>query len=37
MTARLTQMWRFPIKSHGREALTEAQLAPGQTLPWDRH
>ncbi len=37
MTARLTQIWRFPIKSHGREALTEAQLAPGQTLPWDRH
>ena len=30
-------LWRHPIKSHGREALTEVTLAPGQTMPWDRH
>lgn len=37
MTAQLAQIWRFPIKSHGREALTEVALTAGQTLPWDRH
>jgi uncharacterized protein YcbX len=36
MTQRLTAIWRFPIKSHGREALTEVSLHAGQTLPWDR-
>lgn len=37
MTRRLTTIWRFPIKSHGREDLTEVSLIKGQTLPWDRH
>ncbi len=37
MTARLTQIWRFPIKSHGREELSEVALEAGTTLPWDRH
>ena len=30
-------LWRHPIKSHGREALTEVTLTEGQTMPWDRH
>lgn len=37
MTARLAQIWRHPIKAHGRERLTEANLTPGTTLPGDRH
>ena len=37
MTGRLTQIWRFPIKSHGREQIDDVQLEAGKTLPWDRH
>ncbi|PKP81933.1 MAG: molybdenum cofactor biosysynthesis protein, partial [Alphaproteobacteria bacterium HGW-Alphaproteobacteria-2] len=37
MTPRLAQIWRHPIKAHGRERLDAAMLEPGQTLPWDRH
>ncbi|MBU2999006.1 MOSC domain-containing protein [Roseovarius nubinhibens] len=33
---KLAALWRHPIKSHGREALTEVTLSPGQTMPWDR-
>lgn len=36
MTAQLAQIWRHPIKSHGREALEQVSLTAGQTLPWDR-
>lgn len=36
MTARVHQLWRHPIKSHGHEALQKAKLITGQTLPWDR-
>ncbi|MFZ5962617.1 MOSC domain-containing protein [Thalassococcus sp. BH17M4-6] len=36
MTARVTEIWRHPIKSHGREALERVTLSAGQTLPWDR-
>ncbi|MDJ0822650.1 MAG: MOSC N-terminal beta barrel domain-containing protein [Paracoccaceae bacterium] len=36
MTGRVTEIWRFPIKSHGREQVEAAQLTAGQTLPWDR-
>lgn len=36
MTRRLTAIWRFPIKSHGREELSAVTLTEGQTLPWDR-
>lgn len=36
MTARLTGIWRHPIKAHGREALEQVDLALGATLPWDR-
>lgn len=36
MTGRVAQIWRHPIKSHGREALSEVTLTENQTLPWDR-
>ena len=36
MTARLAQIWRHPIKSHGRERLGEVVLEPGQSMPYDR-
>lgn len=36
MTGRLARIWRHPIKSHGREALSEVTLTAGQTLPGDR-
>ncbi|WP_108485548.1 MOSC domain-containing protein [Oceaniglobus ichthyenteri] len=34
--AHLVQIWRHPIKSHGREALQKVTLSAGQTMPWDR-
>lgn len=37
MTAKLTQIWRFPIKSHGRESVDAVSLMTGQTMPYDRH
>lgn len=37
MTARLAQICRHPIKSHGREALASVRLLAGQALPHDRH
>lgn len=30
-------LWRYPIKSHGREALVSVDLCEGRTMPWDRH
>ncbi|SNR54088.1 MOSC domain-containing protein [Puniceibacterium sediminis] len=36
MTGRVTDIWRHPIKSHGREAMGRVALSAGQTLPWDR-
>lgn len=36
MTPRVAHIFRYPIKSLGREALDTATLTPGQTLPWDR-
>jgi uncharacterized protein YcbX len=36
MTARLAQIWRHPIKGHGREALPAVTLSAGATLPFDR-
>lgn len=36
MTRRLTAIWRFPIKSHGRETLPAVTLTEGAGLPWDR-
>lgn len=33
---KLAHIWRYPIKSHGREALDRVTLSPGKTMPWDR-
>lgn len=33
---RLAQIWRYPVKSHGREAIEFAQLTVGECLPGDR-
>jgi uncharacterized protein YcbX len=30
-------LWRHPIKSHGREAISDVVLETGRTMPWDRH
>lgn len=32
----LTEIWRYPVKAHGRERIRSASLTPGQGLPWDR-
>ena len=37
MTARLSHIYRHPIKSHGRQPLGWVTLTAGQTMPWDRH
>ena len=34
--AKLVEIWRHPIKSHGREYLESVCLTAGKTLPWDR-
>lgn len=36
MTGRLAQIWRHPIKGHGREQIGAAVLEAGRTLPGDR-
>lgn len=36
MTARVAEIWRHPIKSHGRESLARVTLRKGHTMPWDR-
>ncbi|ETX30565.1 MOSC domain-containing protein [Roseivivax isoporae] len=36
MSARVTGLWRFPIKAHGREAVEAVDLTAGRTMPWDR-
>jgi uncharacterized protein YcbX len=36
MSARLAQIWRHPIKAHGREEIETVTLEPGKALPWDR-
>lgn len=36
MTIRVTEIWRHPIKSHGRERVDTVTLSEGQALPWDR-
>lgn len=33
----VAEIWRHPIKSHGRETLSTVELTAGQTMPWDRH
>jgi MOSC domain-containing protein len=36
MSAILSEIWRHPIKSCGRETLTRVLLSENRTLPWDR-
>lgn len=36
MTHTVTEIWRHPVKSHGREALESVTLTAGQTMPGDR-
>lgn len=36
MTGFVSEIWRHPIKSHGRESLARVKLSEGQCLPWDR-
>lgn len=33
---RVTQILRYPLKSHGREALEQVELIAGQAMPFDR-
>ena len=33
----VAELWRHPIKSHGRETLAAVDLSVGKCLPWDRH
>ncbi len=37
MTERLAQIFRHPLKGHGREAIASVRLLAGKCLPWDRH
>ena len=32
----VTELYRHPVKSHGREALSAVTLTQGKTMPWDR-
>ncbi len=34
--ATLSQIWRHPIKAHGREEITQVSLSEGHGMPWDR-
>ncbi|MFW2545242.1 MOSC domain-containing protein [Primorskyibacter sp. 2E107] len=36
MTRSVTDIWRHPIKSHGRESVASILLETGRMLPWDR-
>ena len=34
--AYLSEIWRYPIKSHGRECISEVKVKARETLPHDR-
>jgi len=34
--ARVSELFRYPVKAHGCEALTQVTLVAGKTFPWDR-
>jgi uncharacterized protein YcbX len=34
--ARVSHLWRHPVKGHGVEPVAAVTLAPGGTVPWDR-
>ena len=33
----VAELWRHPIKSHGRETLDAVEFTAGACMPWDRH
>ena len=33
----VAELWRHPIKAHGREPLAAVDLTQGNCMPWDRH
>jgi MOSC domain-containing protein len=33
---KVVSLWRYPIKSHGREQIANVILEPGKPMPWDR-
>lgn len=33
----VAELWRHPIKSHGRETVTSSAFVVGKCMPWDRH
>lgn len=35
--ATVAELWRHPIKSHGREEIAAVAFKAGQCMPWDRH
>ena len=37
MSGVLKDIWRHPLKSHGRERLENIDLSVGNAMPWDRH
>lgn len=37
MTLNIAEIWRYPIKGHGRETIPYTNLFPEQTIPWDRY
>ena len=36
MRGTVSDIWRHPVKSHGREALDRVRFTAGQAMPWDR-
>lgn len=36
MQARVSNLWRHPIKAHGVEAVAASDFQAGKTMPWDR-
>ena len=36
MTAQIAQIWRHPVKAHGRERVDMVTLEEGKAMPWDR-
>ena len=36
MTTRVAEIWRHPIKAHGRERVDIVTLTEGKAIPWDR-
>lgn len=36
MQARVSNLWRHPIKAHGVEAVAASDFRAGETMPWDR-